>query len=84
LVERIRSGEGNFEGNPASQQPNYHRFLYNKLIRSTQYKEAFFMELYYFSGTGNSLHVARELAARFPGASLVPIMSVLEDKGPKT
>jgi hypothetical protein len=42
------------------------------------------MELYYFSGTGNSLHVARELAARFPGASLVPIIGVLEDKGPKT
>jgi flavodoxin len=42
------------------------------------------MELYYFSGTGNSLHVARELAARLRDASLVPIIGVLEDKGPKT
>jgi len=25
-------------------------------------------EIYYFSGTGNSLHVARELKRRFPGS----------------
>lgn len=33
--------------------------------------------LYYFSGTGNSLHVARELQQRLPGARLVPIVSLL-------
>ena len=31
------------------------------------------MEIFYFSGTGNSLHVARELRLRFPGALLIPI-----------
>jgi len=38
------------------------------------------MDIYYFSGTGNSLHTARELQARFPGAALIPIMSVLQDE----
>ncbi len=42
------------------------------------------MEIYYFSGTGNSLHAARELAARFPDASLVPIMAALQKKEIKT
>ena len=42
------------------------------------------MEIYTFSGTGNSLHVARELAARLPHASLVPIMPLLDEKKPKT
>ena len=42
------------------------------------------MELYTFSGTGNSLHVARELAARFPGAALIPIMCALQDEELKT
>jgi hypothetical protein len=37
-------------------------------------------EIYYFSGTGNSLHVARELQKRLPDAELVPILS-LEGKG---
>jgi NAD-dependent dihydropyrimidine dehydrogenase PreA subunit len=37
-------------------------------------------EIYYFSGTGNSLHVARELQKRLPGAELVPILS-LQGKG---
>jgi ferredoxin len=32
-------------------------------------------EIYYFSGTGNSLHVAQELQKRLPGARLIPIMS---------
>lgn len=31
-------------------------------------------EIYYFSGTGNSLHVAKELQKRLPGAELVPIL----------
>jgi len=38
------------------------------------------MEIYYFSGTGNSLHVARELAKRFPDSSLTPIVSVLKNE----
>jgi ferredoxin len=38
-------------------------------------------EIYYFSGTGNSLHVARELQKRLPDTELVPILS-LEGKGP--
>ena len=38
------------------------------------------MEICYFSGTGNSLHVAGELAARFPGAPLVPIMRLLDQQ----
>jgi len=35
------------------------------------------MEIYYFSGTGNSLHVARELGRCFPDATLIPIMAAL-------
>ena len=42
------------------------------------------MELYTFSGTGNSLHAARELAVRFPGAVLIPIMRVLQEDEIKT
>jgi ferredoxin len=38
------------------------------------------MEIYYFSGTGNSLHVARELSKRFPDSSLIPIMSLLKNE----
>ncbi len=33
--------------------------------------------IYYFSGTGNSLHAARELQKRIPGTELVPIVSLL-------
>jgi ferredoxin len=39
-------------------------------------------EITYFSGTGNSLHVARELQARLPGAGLTPIVSLLHGDGP--
>jgi ferredoxin len=35
------------------------------------------MEIYYFSGTGNSLHVARELQTRVPGTKLIPMVSLL-------
>lgn len=35
-------------------------------------------EIYYFSGTGNSLYVARELKKRIAESSLVPIASLLE------
>ncbi|MFL7793598.1 MAG: EFR1 family ferrodoxin, partial [Anaerolineae bacterium] len=41
-------------------------------------------EIYYFSGTGNSLHVARELQERIPEASLVPIVSLLERESVET
>ena len=34
-------------------------------------------EIYYFSGTGNSLHVAKELQARIPETQLIPIVSLL-------
>lgn len=36
-------------------------------------------EIYYFSGTGNSLHVAKELQKRIPEVNLIPIIS-LSDK----
>jgi ferredoxin len=35
--------------------------------------------IYYYSGTGNSLHVARELKHRLPGTEIVPILSVLKE-----
>jgi len=34
-------------------------------------------EIYYFSGTGNSLHVAKELQKRIPETKLIPIVSIL-------
>lgn len=34
-------------------------------------------EIYYFSGTGNSLHVAKELQRRIPETNLIPIVSLL-------
>ncbi len=34
-------------------------------------------EIYYFSGTGNSLHVARELQKRIPETNLIPMVSLL-------
>ena len=37
-------------------------------------------EIYCFSGTGNSLHVARQLQKRLPAAKLIPILSLV-DKG---
>lgn len=35
-------------------------------------------EIYYFSGTGNSLFVAKELQKRIPDANLIPIVSLLD------
>jgi ferredoxin len=35
------------------------------------------VEIYYFSGTGNSLYIAKELQKRVPGTNLVPIVSLL-------
>jgi len=34
-------------------------------------------EIYYFSGTGNSLYVAKELQKRIPDCSLIPMVSLL-------
>ncbi|HMK53454.1 MAG TPA: EFR1 family ferrodoxin [Methanobacteriaceae archaeon] len=34
-------------------------------------------EIYYFSGTGNSLHVAKELQKRIPDTKIIPIVSLL-------
>ena len=42
------------------------------------------IEIYYFSGTGNSLHVARELQERMPGVTLIPIMSVMKEEKIRT
>jgi len=35
-------------------------------------------EIYYFSGTGNSLHAARELRKRIPETEQIPIVSLLD------
>ncbi|RXA14366.1 ferredoxin [Methanosarcina sp. MSH10X1] len=35
------------------------------------------VEIYYFSGTGNSLYVAKELQKRIPKADLIPVVSLL-------
>ena len=35
------------------------------------------IEIYYFSGTGNSLYVAKELQKRIPETNLIPIVSLL-------
>lgn len=40
--------------------------------------------VYYFSGTGNSLHVARELQRRMPDAALIPILHLLHHAIGKT
>ena len=37
-------------------------------------------EIYYFSGTGNSLYVARELQKKIPNSSLIPIINLLNKK----
>lgn len=35
-------------------------------------------QIYYYSGTGNSLHVAQELGKRILGAKLIPILSLVD------
>jgi formate hydrogenlyase subunit 6/NADH:ubiquinone oxidoreductase subunit I len=42
------------------------------------------VQIYYFSGTGNSLHVARELERRLPETVPVPIIDVLRDDSIET
>lgn len=41
-------------------------------------------EIYYYSGTGNSLHVARELQRRIPESNLIPIVRLLGNDMVKT
>ncbi len=41
-------------------------------------------EIYYFSGTGNSLFAAKEVKKRLPDASLVPIVSLIDKPRVKT
>jgi hypothetical protein len=41
-------------------------------------------DIYYFSGTGNSLRVARELQKRIPEANLIPIVHLLRNDTIKT
>jgi NAD-dependent dihydropyrimidine dehydrogenase PreA subunit/flavodoxin len=41
-------------------------------------------EIYYFSGTGNSLYVAKELQKRIPDASLTPVVSLLDEDAIQT
>lgn len=42
------------------------------------------VEIYYFSGTGNSLHVARELGKLIPETSLIPVVSLYYKENIKT
>ncbi|MBA7548374.1 hypothetical protein ES705_40828 [subsurface metagenome] len=42
------------------------------------------IEIYYFSGTGNSLHVAKELQKQIPESQIIPIVSLLDNKYIKT
>ena len=35
--------------------------------------------IYYFTGSGNSLHVAREMQKRLPGSDIIPIVSLLNN-----
>ena len=41
-------------------------------------------EIYYFSGTGNSFYIAKELQKRIPDSVLIPIASLLHEKNIRT
>lgn len=41
-------------------------------------------EIYYLSGTGNSLHVAKELQRRIPNTKLIPFAGIRDREGLKT
>jgi ferredoxin len=41
-------------------------------------------DIYYFSGTGNSLHVAKELQKRIAGTELLPLVSLLDKERVET
>jgi len=38
------------------------------------------VEIYYFSGTGNSLHVAQEIQKSIPDTTLIPLLSLLNEE----
>lgn len=38
------------------------------------------IEIYYFSGTGNSLHVSQEIQKRITDATLMPLLSLLNEE----
>ena len=42
------------------------------------------VELYFFSGTGNSLHIAKEIQKRIPDVTLIPIIKLLAEDSIKT
>lgn len=42
------------------------------------------IELYYFSGTGNSLHIAKEIQRGIPEVELIPMISLLDQPRIKT
>ncbi len=42
------------------------------------------IDIYYFSGTGNSLHAASELQKRLPEAELIPMVSLMHQETIKT
>ena len=42
------------------------------------------IEIYYFSGTGNSLHAAKEIRKRIPETKLIPIVNLLNRNVIKT
>jgi ferredoxin len=42
------------------------------------------VEIYYFSGTGNTLHVVKELKKRIPDVTMIPILSLLKKDVIKT
>jgi flavodoxin len=42
------------------------------------------VELYYFSATGNSLHVARELNKRLRGSKMIPVISKPDSEAPRS
>lgn len=61
-------------------------YLFLHPWRKYDFKEILVMstEIYYFSGTGNSLYVAKELQKLMPEADLIPIAGVLKSDNMKT
>jgi flavodoxin len=43
-----------------------------------------YTEIYYFSGTGNSLHIVKELQKRIPETKLTPILRLVNKESIKT
>ena len=41
-------------------------------------------EIYYFSGTGNSLFIAKELNKRLPESKKIPIVQSIQNKSTET